>query len=103
MSASPRVVTGDVTIRWDGTSQRLARGTVIDVAPGSALEAAIGRGNLAPLAATAAPPAPPPAALQAPAAEAPPAPQAASAQPDGRPRRAPARAAQETAPGGDGT
>lgn len=49
MGISPRVVTQDVTIAWDGASQRLPRGQVIDVVPGSPLERAIGAGRLVPL------------------------------------------------------
>ncbi len=52
MGLSPRVVTEDTVFVWDGGPQRLARGTVLDVAEGSALEQAIGAGRLAPLAAT---------------------------------------------------
>jgi hypothetical protein len=48
----------DTVFRWDGAPQRLARGTVLDVPPGSALLAAIGPQNLAPLGAKAAQPAP---------------------------------------------
>jgi len=79
MSANPRVVAADTVFRWDGALQRLARGTVLDVAPGSALLAAIGPGNLVPLAATAAPePAP---ATPASAEE------TAAPEPEQRPRR----------------
>jgi hypothetical protein len=53
MAASPRVVTADTRIMWDGVPQRLPRGQVIDVPPGSALEEAIGTENLVPLGATA--------------------------------------------------
>ena len=49
MSGNPRVITADTTITWDGASQRLARGTVMDVPPGGALEEAIGRERLATL------------------------------------------------------
>lgn len=49
MAANGRIVTEDVTFRWDGASQRLARGTLIDVPAGSALEEAIGAARLAPL------------------------------------------------------
>ena len=63
MGISPRVVTQDVTIAWDGVTQRLPKGQVIDVAPGSPLEAAIGLHRLVPLGVPAAspPPAVPPA------------------------------------------
>lgn len=53
MAGSPRVVTVDTVIQWDGVSQRLPRGQVIDVPPGSKLEAAIGLERLVPLGATA--------------------------------------------------
>ena len=61
MSANPRVVAADITFTWDGVPWRLQRGQVIDVAPGSALEQAIGRDLLPPLGATVAQPAPEPA------------------------------------------
>ena len=51
------MVTEDVHFPWDGVSQRLGRGTVLDVVPGSPLEDAIGAGNLRPLHAVAAQPA----------------------------------------------
>jgi hypothetical protein len=53
MGISPRVVTQDVTFLWDGVSQRLPKHQVIDVAPGSALERAIGRDKLVPMPGTA--------------------------------------------------
>jgi len=46
MAANGQVVNTDVTITWDGASQRIARGTVIDVPNPSALRTAIGAGNL---------------------------------------------------------
>jgi hypothetical protein len=49
MSDYPRVVTVDTMITWDGVRQRLVRGQVMDVPPGSALEAAIGADRLRPL------------------------------------------------------
>jgi hypothetical protein len=49
MAANPRVVTEAVTITWDGAPQRLAKGQIVDVPAGSALEAAIGEGNLRPM------------------------------------------------------
>ncbi len=79
MGANPRIVTEDRLISWDGVTQRLPKGQVIDVPPGSALERAIGRQYLVPLGAVAAqPPAEEPAekpqAKKAvPAAESPPA------------------------------
>ena len=104
MSANPRVVAADTVFRWDGALQRLARGTVLDVAPGSALLAAIGPGNLVPLAAKAAPE---PAPVTPAAEEEAPEPEAvtkrarkgnggAEAAPDG------AEAAAEDAGGGEG-
>jgi hypothetical protein len=69
MAGSPRIVTEDRTIEWDGVSQRLPRGQVIDVPPGSKLEDAIGAEHLVPLGATAAqpPPEPEPAVAEKPA------------------------------------
>jgi hypothetical protein len=67
MSANARVVTVDTDFTWDGGEQHLSRGQVMDVAPGSALEAAIGADRLAslyrapPVTVAAAPPAPAPA------------------------------------------
>lgn len=49
MAANPRVVTEPVTITWDGAPQRLPKGQIIDVPPGSALEAAIGARRLEPV------------------------------------------------------
>lgn len=49
MAANPRVVTEPVTITWDGAPQRLPKGQIIDVPPGSALEEAIGAGHLEPV------------------------------------------------------
>jgi len=67
MALNPQVVTADTWVTWDGVSQRIPRGTVIDVPPLSAaftgllalqtgffpdpLMTAIGAGNLTPLAA----------------------------------------------------
>ncbi len=50
MSAYPRILLADITVNWPTASMptRLPKGTMIDVVPGSALEAAIGAGNLAP-------------------------------------------------------
>lgn len=59
MGLNPRVVALDTYIHWDHVTQRLPRGLVIDVPPGSPLEAAIGADRLAPLGAIT--PAPPPA------------------------------------------
>lgn len=46
MAANPKLLNTDVTFTWDGVSQRLQRGTLIDVPAGSALLTAIGSGNL---------------------------------------------------------
>jgi hypothetical protein len=46
MSANPRIVLAMVTYSWDGGTWTLPAGTIIDCAPGSALETAIGAGNL---------------------------------------------------------
>lgn len=54
MPGHPNVITADTSVMWDGVAQRLARGTIIDVTPGSALETAIGREYLAPITGTAA-------------------------------------------------
>jgi hypothetical protein len=48
MGISPRVVTEDVRFQWDGVGQRLPKGQLIDVVPGSALERAIGADRLVP-------------------------------------------------------
>lgn len=65
MAANPRTVAVETWIEWDGVSQRLPRGQVMDVTPGGALERAIGRDRLVPFG---------PAPVQPPAEE--PAPQA---------------------------
>ena len=49
MAGRPCAVTADAEITWDGVSQRLTRGTVLDVPPGGALEQAIGLDRLATL------------------------------------------------------
>lgn len=49
MAVSPRIVTEDVIFQWDGVSQRLPKGQVLDVPPDSALERAIGADHLVPL------------------------------------------------------
>jgi len=64
MAVSPRIVTADRQIFWDGVTQRLPKGQVLDVPPGGALEAAIGRDYLVPL------PLPGPDVAQPPAEEA---------------------------------
>ena len=53
-----RVVTpadgsGSVTVAWDHSRITVPAGTVVDIAPGSALESAYGAGNLADLSGTA--------------------------------------------------
>lgn len=57
MGANPRIVTEERWIAWDGVSQRLPKGQVMDVPPGSALERAIGVQYLVPLGGVAARPA----------------------------------------------
>lgn len=66
MAVSPRIVTEDRWITWDGVSQRLPKGQVLDVPPDSALERAIGRQYLVPLGAVT-PPAPEAAPREVPA------------------------------------
>lgn len=83
MGANPRIVTEDVTFQWDGVSQRLPRGQVMDVTPGSALERAIGVQRLRPLGAVAAQP---PAEPAKPAEEAVP-----EAAPEEEPKTAPVK------------
>jgi hypothetical protein len=46
MAANPQLVKTDITVTWDGVSQRIPRGTVIDVPAGSALLTALGSTNL---------------------------------------------------------
>jgi hypothetical protein len=48
MSANPRIVLSMVTYNWGeaGCSYTLPAGTILDCAPGSALELAIGSANL---------------------------------------------------------
>jgi hypothetical protein len=46
MAANPRLVNTDTTFTYDGVSQRLMKGSIVDVPSGSALETAIGIGNL---------------------------------------------------------
>jgi hypothetical protein len=67
MAGNPRTVTQDTVFTWDGVSTRLARGQAIDVTPGGALEAAIGRDRLVPLGPTSALPPAEPQAKEAPA------------------------------------
>jgi len=49
MSAHPHVVAADTVFLWDHVPTRLGRGTIIDVPPGSPLQAAIGADKLIPL------------------------------------------------------
>lgn len=88
MGANPRIVTAETWIQWDGVSQRIPRGQVMDVTPGSALEAAIGLDRLRPLGAVAPhPPAPEPApALET--AELPPVPEEAPKPAPAKPKAA---------------
>lgn len=79
MAGNPRTVAADTWITWDGVSQRLPRGQVLDVTPGSALERAIGADRLVPPGAVPAPP-----AAEAPQPE--PAPQEEPPAAPGRPR-----------------
>jgi hypothetical protein len=44
-----RLVTAGTDIAWDGVLQHIPAGTIVDVPPGSVLEAAYGPGNLADL------------------------------------------------------
>jgi hypothetical protein len=93
MSANARILAVDAEITWDGVTQRLPRGQVIDVAPGGALEKAIGRERLVPLYRPLVT-APAPAAAPAPVAEAaqkPPEAAEAAAQDDAPARPAAAR------------
>lgn len=46
MANNPQVVNTDITVTWDGVSQRIPRGTLIDVPASSALFTALGGGNL---------------------------------------------------------
>lgn len=48
MALNPRIVINDVDVTWDGVVTHVLRGTLVDCAPGSALETAYGgAGNLA--------------------------------------------------------
>jgi hypothetical protein len=55
MGANVRIVKADTTFTYDGVSQSVAMGTIIDIPAGSALETAIGAGNLAALGAAGTP------------------------------------------------
>jgi len=46
VAANLRMLKADTTFTWDGASQAYPMGTLIDVPAGSALETAIGSGNL---------------------------------------------------------
>jgi hypothetical protein len=54
MSMRMVIVTGGIDVSWDGVLQHIPAGTLVDVPPGSALEAAYGPANLADLDADAA-------------------------------------------------
>jgi hypothetical protein len=92
MGGNPRVVTADVKFTWDHATQRLGRGTIIDVPAGSALEHAIGPERLIPLYG-----APPAAVPQASEPEPEPAQEKVSAP------RSPAKATAAAKGGGDAT
>lgn len=99
MAISPRIVTQDVVLFWDGVFQRLPKGQVMDVPPDSALEWAIGREHLVPLGATSAqPPAQEKPETAAPKEEPKPAPKEAEAAPKAAPVKA---KAQDDAKDGD--
>lgn len=50
MAANPRIVQSDTIVAWDGGSVFVAKGTIVDIPAGSALETAYGgSGNLQPL------------------------------------------------------
>jgi hypothetical protein len=84
---SARIVTEDVEFPWDGVTQRLTRGQMLDVTAGGALEEAIGADNLRPPGPITAVPEPP-AKAAAPAA----------AKPDeGKQEEAPETAPKKTA------
>ena len=80
MGLSPRVVTEDVVFLWDGVPARLPKGQVIDVAPDSPLERAIGRQRLIPHGLPAASPALSPSPAVAPQQDKPPASPKSTAQ-----------------------
>ena len=42
MAANPRMLATDTDVAWDGRIRRYPAGTIIDIPPGSALEAAYG-------------------------------------------------------------
>jgi hypothetical protein len=46
MALNPRQVISDTTVTWDSCTTFVLAGTIVDVAPGSALEAAYGAANL---------------------------------------------------------
>lgn len=81
MGANPRIVAVETWIQWDGVSQRLPRGQVLDVVPGSALERAIGADRLVPLGGVAAQPAVEPAEPVKPAEKTAPEPKDAPVKP----------------------
>jgi hypothetical protein len=94
MAGNPRIVTENVEFSWDGATAHLAKGQMLDVTPGSALERAIGEDKLRPPGPIAAAPPPPaaPAALEPPAK-----PALVAAKPEGVPEAAPKKTTQATA------
>jgi hypothetical protein len=47
MAANPRLVSTDIpALSWDGVVTFVAKGTIVDIPAGSAMEAAYGLGNL---------------------------------------------------------
>lgn len=48
MALNPRIVVADTDVTWDNgtTTTHIPRGTLVDCAPGSALETAYGASNL---------------------------------------------------------
>jgi len=49
VAANPRMVINDIDVAWDGGVTHVPAATVVDVPPGSVLEAAYGASNLADL------------------------------------------------------
>lgn len=46
MALNPAMLTQDVDVAWGGVIKHMTRGTIVDIPPGSALEAAYGVDNL---------------------------------------------------------
>jgi hypothetical protein len=46
MASNPRMVTRHITVSWDGGTFNVAKGTIVDIPAGSALETAYGASNL---------------------------------------------------------